>query len=72
VLERLKQAGPDTYIRPIKGWSQDESRRGLLTMMRRRITLREGKPVRSTQHQYANCWLYGGVAPHTGERYVHR
>lgn len=40
-----------------------------MTILRRRITLRGVKPIVKTQHQYANCWLYGAVAPTSGERF---
>ncbi|NCC35329.1 MAG: IS630 family transposase, partial [Chloroflexia bacterium] len=55
--------------KPVKIWTQDESRWGLMTILRRRITLKGVKPIITTQHQYANCWLYGAVAPQRGERF---
>lgn len=60
---------PATNCKPLKIWTQDESRWGLMTILRRRITLRGVKPLLKTQHQYANCWLYGTVAPASGERF---
>lgn len=38
-----------------------------MTVRRRRITVRGVKPVGTIQHQYANCWCCGCVAPATGE-----
>lgn len=58
---------PATNVRPVRIWSQDESRWGLMTVRRRRITVRGVKPVGRIQHQYANCWCFGCVAPATGE-----
>lgn len=40
-----------------------------MTVRRRRITIRGVKPVGSIQHQYANSWCFGCVAPATGEAY---
>lgn len=69
MVERLRQAVPATNTRPIKVWPQDESRWGLRTILRRRITLRGVKPVQTTQHQYENTWLYACVAPQSGEHF---
>lgn len=38
-------------------------------MRRRRITIRGVKPQGTIQHQYANSWCFGCVAPATGEAY---
>jgi transposase len=38
-----------------------------MTVRRRRITLRGIKPHGRIQHQYANSWCFGCVAPATGE-----
>lgn len=38
-----------------------------MTVRRRRITVRGVKPVGRIQHQYANSWCFGCVAPATGE-----
>ncbi len=47
----------------------DESRLGLQTIRRRRRTARGTKPVGTTQHQFQNCYLYGAIAPRTGDGY---
>lgn len=39
------------------------------TLRRRLITARGVKPIGTLQHDYANCWLYGSIAPTTGERF---
>lgn len=48
-------------------WAMDESRFGLQTITRRRLTLRGVKPVGSYQHRYENFYVYGAVAPVSGE-----
>ena len=46
---------------------QDESRFGLITTKRRRITARGVKPIRRHQNRYQNYYVYGTVNPFTGE-----
>jgi transposase len=69
VEERLLAAIPSTTTLPVQVFAQDESRVGLQTIRRRRITARGVKPQGSVQHEYANCWVYGSIAPSTGERF---
>lgn len=47
----------------------DESRLGLQTVRRRRITARGIQPVGTYQHAYSNFYLYGTIAPRTGDAY---
>ncbi len=47
----------------------DESRLGLQTVRRRRITARGTKPVGPIQHRFENFYLYGAVAPESGDGY---
>lgn len=54
---------------PVQIFAEDESRLGLQTIRGRRITARGVKPVCASQHQYANFWVYGCVAPKSGERF---
>jgi transposase len=49
--------------------SQDESRAGLLTVRRRRLTASGVQPVGLIQHTFAWFYIYGAVAPTTGERF---
>ena len=51
-------------------WSQDESRFGLQTIQRRRLTLRSVKPVCPFEQAFENFWLCGAVQPNTGESFV--
>ena len=53
--------------RPFRLWSQDESRFGLITIQRRRITLRGVKPVGTFQQKFDNFYVFGAVEPATGE-----
>jgi transposase len=50
-------------------FSQDESRCGLLTVRRRRLTARGVQPVGPVQHVFEWFYVYGAVAPTTGERF---
>jgi transposase len=50
-------------------FSQDESRFGLLTVRRRRLTARGVQPVGSVQHLFEWFYVYGAVAPATGARF---
>lgn len=47
----------------------DESRLGLQTIRRRRITARGTQPVGIYQHAFTNFYLYGAIAPRTGDSY---
>jgi putative transposase len=49
--------------------SQDESRLGLLTIRRRRLTARGVPPIGSGPHVFAWCYGYGAVEPTTGDRF---
>ena len=49
--------------------SQDESRFGVLTVRRRRFTACGVQPVGLIPHVYEWCYVYGAVAPTTGERF---
>jgi transposase len=51
----------------IRYWTQDESRFGLKTITRRRITLKKVKPIVKVQWQFKAFYLYGIVEPLTGE-----
>jgi transposase len=55
--------------RPVRVFSQDESRLGLLTVRRRRLTARGVQPLGTIPHIFAWFYVYGAVAPATGERF---
>ncbi len=52
---------------PLERWALDESRFGLHTIQRRRLTLRGVKPLGVQQQEFKNFYSYGIVAPRTGE-----
>jgi transposase len=54
--------------RPVRVFSQDESRFGWLTVRRRRLTARGVQPIGVVQHVFEWFYVYGAVAPMTGER----
>ncbi len=54
---------------PIRVWTQDESRFGLVTILRRRVTLRGIKPLAPYQHELKSFYLYGSVEPLTGRSF---
>src|SRR5919205_2460050 len=66
----LRRAIPATNTRPVRVFSQDESRFGLLTVRRRRLTARDVQPVGTIQHVFEWFYVYGAVAPTTGERFL--
>lgn len=50
-------------------WAQDESRCGLLPIVRRRITARGLQPVVSAAYRFESLYLYGAVEPMTGQSF---
>lgn len=54
---------------PLRIWTQDESHFGLITILRRRLTLRGVKPRAPYQHERQSFSLYGSVEPLTGESF---
>ena len=50
-------------------FSQDESRFGLLTIRRRRLTARGVQPIGAVQHDFEWFYVYGAVEPTTGDRF---
>jgi len=57
---------PPDPQRPVRVWASDESRFGLHTIHRRRITGRGVKPIGIHQHRFENTWMFGAVEPLTG------
>ena len=50
-------------------WAQDETRCGLLPIVRRRITARGLQPVVSAASRFQSLYLYGAVEPTTGQSF---
>ncbi len=51
-------------------WAQDESRLGLHTIQRRRLTLPGLKPVCPFEQDFKSFWLCGAVEPQSGRSFV--
>lgn len=58
-----------TQERAVTLWAMDESRLGLQTIRRRRLTARGTKPVGTLQQRFENFYLYGAIAPQSGDGY---
>ena len=63
---QLEHCSPGT---PVKVFAQDESRVGLLPLIRRRITAGGGQPVATVTYQFRYFYLYGAVDPTTGDSF---
>lgn len=48
---------------------QDESRFGLMTVQRRRLTLKGVKPIGPFQQRFDNTYLYGMISPQDGDSF---
>jgi hypothetical protein len=68
--EQLQRVVPPANMRPVRVFSQDESRFGLLTVRRRRLTARGVQPVGRVQHVFEWFYVYGAVEPTTGANRV--
>ena len=64
----LQQVIPPTDTCPVRGFSQDDSRFGFLTIRRRRLTARGVRPVGAVPPVFAWFSVYGAVGPTTGAR----
>src|SRR5262245_28621397 len=53
-------------VGPVKVFAEDETRLGLLPVVRRRITACGVQPIASVTPQFDNFYLYGAVEPTTG------
>ena len=62
-------AGKRSASQSVRVFSQDETRYGLLSSTRRRITQRGIKPVAEIDYRYESVYLYGAVEPLTGETF---
>lgn len=54
---------------PIRVFCEDESRFGLIPVIRRRITLPGVKPKSPVRFQFESYYLYGAIEPLTGEHF---
>ncbi len=60
---------PAANARPIRVLSQDDSRFGLLTVRRRRLTARGVQPIGRVHQVFEWFYVYGAVEPTTGDRF---
>lgn len=67
--DHLQALLPASGAQAIEVWAMDESRLGLQTIRRRRLTARGTQPLGTYQHAYSNFYLYGTIAPRTGDGY---
>jgi transposase len=61
-----QQLESHSSVQTIKMFAQDETRLGLLPVVRRRITACGVQPVATVTYQFDNFYLYGAVEPTTG------
>lgn len=69
ITELLAQA-TERKLSPVRLWSQDESRCGLLPITRHRITAKGVQPILKTNFQFESFYLFGAVEPMTGEHFT--
>jgi hypothetical protein len=67
--EPRQRAVPPEHRRPGRVFSPEDSRLGLWTARRRRLTARGARPVGPVPPICGWCDVYGAVAPTTGERF---
>ncbi len=65
-VTHLRDAIPAENQQPVRVWASDESRVGLHTVHRRRITAYGIKPIGIHQHRFENTWVFGAVEPISG------
>jgi hypothetical protein len=65
----LESLPPKPAKNGLKYWCQDETRIGLKTIERKRITALGVKPLGKVQWNFKVYYLYGAVAPQTGESF---
>ena len=65
----LDSVDPNPAKKGLKYWCQDETRIGLKTIERKKITARGVKPIGLVQWNFKAYYLYGAVAPQTGENF---
>jgi len=67
-LEKIEKKG-NRDIKKIRYWCQDETRLGLKTIEKRRITARGVKPIGKVQWQFSVYYLYGVIEPQNGDSF---
>ena len=69
IIGWLEFTSPNPAKKGIKYWCQDETRIGLKTIERKKITARGVKPIGKVQWNVNAYYLYGAIAPETGENF---
>ncbi len=65
----MDSVDPNPAKKGLKYWCQDETRIGLKTIERKKITACGAKPIGLVQWNFKAYYLYGAVAPQTGENF---
>ncbi|NJK69217.1 MAG: IS630 family transposase [Microcoleus sp. SU_5_3] len=65
----LESSTPKPAKKGRKYWCQDETRIGLKTIERKKITACGVKPIGKVQWNFKAYYLYGAIAPETGESF---
>ena len=67
--DQLSSLAKDSEASSIRVFAQDESRFGLMPIIRKRITLKGVKPIQKVQHKFDNYYVYGAVEPISGDSF---
>ena len=65
----MESISPKPAEKGLKYWCQDETRIGLKTIERKKLTALGVKPIGWVQGNFKAYYLYGAVAPQTGESF---
>ena len=65
----MESISPKPAEKGLKYWCQDETRIGLKTIERKKITALGVKPIGLVQWNFKAYYLYGAVARQTGENF---
>ncbi|MEG4634792.1 hypothetical protein QUB56_35525, partial [Microcoleus sp. AR_TQ3_B6] len=65
----MESTTPNPAKNGLKYWCQYQTRIGLKTLERKKITARGVKPTGKVQWNFKAYYLYGAIAPQTGESF---
>lgn len=68
-LAEITQSATKQGYQSVRLFTQDESRVGLLPIIRHRISARGVQPTIASHYSFENFYLYGAVEPVTGESF---
>ena len=69
-LEHIKYKTIKSGCKSVNLYFQDESRFGLMTILRRMITAKGVKPIALYQHKFKNLYLFGAFSGINGDHYL--